>query len=104
MLLRSDCRWARRRLRLHHAEGLLDAEERAGQVRVDDALPFGHVELVDRHAARCHAGVIEYEIDAAVARHDGVEQLAHVVGTCYVAGHRIGERARLGGDGGGAAK
>ncbi len=50
---------ASRLLALHHRDGLLRAEERARQVRVDDRAPDVHVQIFEGDGRRGDAGVVE---------------------------------------------
>ena len=59
---------AARVLRLHDPERLLRAEEDAGQVDVDDALPLLEGQVLQRDRRRADAGIVEQEIEAAEAR------------------------------------
>ena len=65
---------AARILRLHDPDGLLRAEEQAGQVDVDDVLPLLEGHVLDRDAGRVDAGVVEQEVAAAELGANGREQ------------------------------
>ena len=78
-------------LALHHRERLLRAEERAGEIDVDDRAPLVDGELVNRHAAGAGAGVVEEEIEAPEGARGGLEQRANRVRVGDVGRH--GQRA-----------
>ena len=61
-------------LPLHQPEGLLRAEERAGEVRVDDRPPLLDAELLERDRRRADARVVEEQVEPAVALVDLGEQ------------------------------
>ena len=57
----------RRRLVLHDAEGVLGAQERAGEVGIHHRLPLleGEILKIDRRGA--HAGIVEEHVEPAVS-------------------------------------
>ena len=65
---------AARRLVLHQPEGFLRAQERAGQVDVDDALPLLERQVLERDAGRVLAGVVEEHVEPAELLLRGREQ------------------------------
>ena len=58
---------ASRHLPLHQPERLLGAEERSGEVGVDDRLPLVDVELFERDGGGADARVVEEQVEPAVA-------------------------------------
>jgi hypothetical protein len=56
---------AARVLVLHDAEGGLGAEKHAGEIDVDDLLPFFKRQVFERNGRRAHAGVVEENVEAA---------------------------------------
>jgi len=79
-------------LALHHAEGVLRAEEHAGQIDVDDGLPLLEREVLQRERRCAAAGGVEQQVDPAELRDRGIEQCLDRGGTGDVGRH--GERAR----------
>ena len=65
---------ALRVLRLEHAEGVLGAEERGGEVDVDDGLPLLEGDVLHRDARAPSAGIVEEDVEAAEGRLDRVEE------------------------------
>ncbi len=55
---------AHRHLLLHHAEGFLGAEKRAGEIGIDDGFPALEREIFDR-LARPDAGIVEKHVEPA---------------------------------------
>ena len=67
--------------RLHHADRVLGAEERAGEVHVDDRLPLRVGEVLHRDRRAALAGVVEEEVDPAQLLGDGGEEGVDGVGS-----------------------
>jgi len=65
---------ATRVLALHHAERLLRAEERTGQVDRNDIRPLLQRQFLDRDVAGACAGVVEQKIDPPIGRRHRIEQ------------------------------
>jgi hypothetical protein len=65
---------AARFLRLHDAEGRLEAEEGAGQVDVDDLPESIERHVLDAEASAIDAGIVEEKIDSAEMRDRLCEQ------------------------------
>ena len=65
---------AARRLALHHAERVLGAQERTGQIDVHHVRPLLERQVLDRDVAGADAGVVEQQIDPAVGLLHGLEQ------------------------------
>ena len=80
--------WA---LALHHRDRSLRAQERAGQVHIDDRLPLFVGQLVDRDGGSAGPGVVEQEIEPSEIPLDRGEQRLDGDGIADVAALR--ERA-----------
>jgi hypothetical protein len=59
---------------LHHAKGVLRAQEGAGQVHRDDIRPLLIGQILERNAARTDPGVVEQQVDAAISLFDHIEK------------------------------
>ena len=82
-----------RRLALHETDRLLRAQERAGEVHVDDSLPLREREVFERHRRCAHAGVVEQHIQPAEVVRDRVEQRGDRLGDGDIGGH--GQRTSI---------
>ncbi len=78
---------AARVLVLHHAERRLRAQEHAGQVDVHHRLPLLKRQILERHAWRVAAGVVEQRVQAAELFLDPGEQRRDLVRLADVGGH-----------------
>jgi hypothetical protein len=88
---------APRRLRLHGAEGRLDAIEHPAQVGVDHLPPVLDGQVLQRHARRKHARVVEQQVHPAPSTEHGVEQVLNRGRIGHIGGHdqRASRRARM---------
>ncbi len=73
---------------LHDFEGLLRAEKRAGQVRIDHGSPGLELDVLQQHAFAAKAGVIEQQVEPAESLFRLRKKLSHRV--------RIGDVRRYG--------
>ena len=78
---------AARVLVLHDAEGVLGAQERAGEVGVHHRLPLLEAEVLEIDRRRAHAGVVEQHVQPAVAVHRLGEQGGDRAGVGHVGGN-----------------
>ena len=74
-------------LGFHDLDGLLGAQERAGEVHIHHRRPLLEGEVLHGHRRGTHAGVVEQEVEAPAERlsHLG-EQALHIVGPAHVSG------------------
>ena len=75
---------AARLLRLHQAEGVLGAQEDAGQVHVHDRAPLLDAEGVDRKPRRRHPGIVEEHVEPAECGLRLGEQLRDRLGVRHI--------------------
>src|SRR6476620_8816431 len=80
----------------HDAKCLSGAEKDAGQIDVDDRLPFFERYLVELSRRRSHTGVIEKQIDPTVSRCRDVEEAPHGLLVGHVCWHRIKREVGVG--------
>src|SRR4029077_19626824 len=84
---------AARGVLLHEAKRLLRAEERAGEVDVDDATPLLDGQVLQGNGRSAGAGVVEQQIESAEGFLRLLEQPAHGGWVADVGGNGQGTRA-----------
>ena len=80
---------------LHHAEGFLNAQEHAGQIDVDDALPVLDLQILEQNSRRVGARVIKDYVDPAVGVRGDLEHGLDRVGVGHVRGLNQGAAAGI---------
>ena len=78
---------AARRLRLHHPEGRLGAEERPVQVGVHHGAPLCGRERFQRHGRCADAGIVEQHVHTPEMRHCPVKEGIHGVRIGHIGGN-----------------
>ena len=78
-------------LLLHQPECRLAAQKRPGQVHVDDLTPLVKPELLDGNRRGARAGIVEQQIESAVALPNRLKQRGHRGRGCHIRRNHKGQ-------------